>query len=182
MVNVDALFTRQILTKIIIGLVSNGACVSAWQKNPFNSADMDLNLACLVVDGCHLSSQPWQPDFTQGLYVETYHAPLKSSGIYPSDWSNGLFAEQFVGGSMLLSWDLMPSDSDGVAYISPDVWALWKPVWDSLSPCQRPPHWEYVSSTITWWLSMPTAQRTLTTMHGVQQASSRGPQDRALSS
>ena len=28
-------------------------------------------------------------------------------------------ADQFVGGSMLFSWDLMPDDSNGVAYLSP---------------------------------------------------------------
>ena len=29
-----------------------------------------------------LQAQPWQPDFTQGLYAETYHALLKSAGMY----------------------------------------------------------------------------------------------------
>ena len=79
---------------------------------------MDLNQACLVVDGWPLPAQPWQPDFTQSLYAETYHALLKSAGMYPSDWSNGLSAAQFVGGTMLLSWDLTPDDSDGTAYLS----------------------------------------------------------------
>ena len=37
-------------------------------------------------------------------------------------WSNVLSANQFVGGSMLSSWDLMPNDSDGVAYLNP--WCL----------------------------------------------------------
>ena len=67
--DVDALSTRQIPTKVIIGQVSNEAFVGAWQKNLFNFAHMDLNSACLVVDGCPLPAQPWQPDFTQGLYA-----------------------------------------------------------------------------------------------------------------
>ena len=46
------------------------------------------------------------------------HALLKCSCMYPSDWSNGLSVDPFLGGSMLLSWDLMPDDSDGVAYLS----------------------------------------------------------------
>ena len=117
--NVDALFTGQIPTKVIIGLVNNEAFVGSWNKSPFNSAHMDLNQACLVVDRRPLPAQPWQPDFTQGLYAETYHALLKSAGMYPSDWSNGLSAAQFVGGTMLLSWDLTPDESDGTAYLSP---------------------------------------------------------------
>ena len=42
------------------------------------------NSAWLVVDGRPLLAQPWQPDFESGLYSETYHALLKSSGMYPS--------------------------------------------------------------------------------------------------
>ena len=109
----------KIPTKVIIGLENNEAFVGSWTKSPFNFAHMDLNQACLVVDGGPLPAQPWQPDFTQGLYAETYHALLKSAGMYPSDWSNGLSAEQFVGGSMLLPWDLMPDDNDRRAYLSP---------------------------------------------------------------
>ena len=117
--DVDALFTGQIPTKVIIGLVNNEAFVRSWTKSPFNFAHMDLNQACLVVDGRPLPAQPWQPNFTQGLDAETYHALLKSARMYPSDWSNGLSAAQFVGGTMLLSWDLTPDDSDGTAYLSP---------------------------------------------------------------
>ena len=117
--DVDTLFTGQIPTKVIIGLVNNEAFVWSWTKSTFNFAHMDLNQACLVVDGRPLPAQPWQPDFTQGLYAETYHALLKSAGMYPSDWSNGLSAQQFLGGTMLLSWDLTPDDSDGTAYLSP---------------------------------------------------------------
>ena len=117
--DVEALFTRQIPTKIIIGLVNNEAFVGSWTKSPFNFLHMDLNQACLVVDERPLMAQAWQPGFTQGLYAETYHALLKSDEMYPSDLSNGLSAPQFVGGTMLLSWDLTPEYSDGTAYLSP---------------------------------------------------------------
>ena len=59
--DVDALFTRQIPTKVIIGLVSNEAFVGSWTKFPF--VHMDPNQVCLVVDGRPLPAQPWQPDF-----------------------------------------------------------------------------------------------------------------------
>ena len=137
MADVDALFTRQIPTKVIIVLVNNEAFVGSRTKSPFNFAHMDLNQACLVVDGPLLPAQPWQTDFTQGLYAETYHALLKSTGMYPSDWSNGLSATQFVGGSMLLSWDLTPDDSDGRPTCHPGVWVPWRWVWDSPSPCRQ---------------------------------------------
>ena len=119
MADMDSLFTGQIPTKVLISLVSNEAFISTWQKNPFNFAHIELNSACLVLDGRPIPAQPWQPDFMQGLYDETYPALLKFSGMYPSYWSNGMSVEQFVGGSMLLSWDLMPDDINGVAYLSP---------------------------------------------------------------
>ena len=96
--------------------------ISIFCSPAFNCVHMDLNQACLVVDGRPLTAQPWQPDFTQGLYAETYHTLLKSAGMYPNDWNNDLSAQQFVGGTMLFSWDLMPDDSDGTAYCRPGVW------------------------------------------------------------
>ena len=69
--DMDSLFTGQIPTKVLISLVSNEAFVSNWQNNPFNFAHIELNSACLVVDGRPLLAQPWQPDSMQGLYAET---------------------------------------------------------------------------------------------------------------
>ena len=58
--------------------------------------------------------------FTNLMPIFTnHHTLLKSAWMYPSNWSNGLSAKQFVGGSMLLSCDLMPHDSDGMVYLSP---------------------------------------------------------------
>ena len=62
MVDVDALFMGQIPIKILISLVSNEAFVGAWRENPLNIAHMDLNPACLLVDGCPLSAQPLKPN------------------------------------------------------------------------------------------------------------------------
>ena len=41
--DIDALFTGQIPTKVIIGLVNNEAFVGSWTKSPFNFVHMDLN-------------------------------------------------------------------------------------------------------------------------------------------
>ena len=119
MADMDSLFTGQIPTKVLISLVSNEASVSTWQKNLYNFAHTELNSACLVVDGRPLLAQPWQPDYMQGLYAETYHSLLKFSGMYPSYWNNEMSVEHFVVGIMLLSWDPTPDDSNGVAYLSP---------------------------------------------------------------
>ena len=56
--------------------------------------------------------QPWPPDLTQGLYDQPY---LTEVQWHVPQW---LSVDQFMGGSMLLSWDLMPDNSNGVAYLS----------------------------------------------------------------
>ena len=60
-----------------------------------------------------------QPDFEQGAYTGAYPALMKSSGMCPSDWRNDLTHNQFMGSSMLLSWDLTPNASNGMAYLYP---------------------------------------------------------------
>ena len=53
------------------------------------------------------------------MYIKAYHALMKPGGMYPSHWGNDMMADQFVGGSMLLSWDLTTNDSNGFVYMSP---------------------------------------------------------------
>ena len=69
---VDALFTSQIPTKILIGLVSNEAFITAWHEIPFNFALMDFNRGCLVVAGQPLLPQPWWV-----TYTHAYRALMK---------------------------------------------------------------------------------------------------------
>ena len=61
--HMDALFTGQIPTKVIIGLLTNEAFDGVWQKNPFNFTHMDLHSVSRDVDGRPLLAQPWQPYF-----------------------------------------------------------------------------------------------------------------------
>ena len=118
-VDLDALFSGQIPGKVILGMVTNEAFAGSWKQNPFNFAHFDLNSCYLVVDGRPIPAQPLQPNFETGCFTECYHALVKSSGLYPSDWSHDLTPEQYQGGSMFLSYDLTPDDNDGVAYVSP---------------------------------------------------------------
>ena len=60
-----------------------------------------------------------QPDFKQGTYTGAYPALMKSIGMCPSNWRNDLTHNQFMGSSMLLSWDLTPNASNGMAYLYP---------------------------------------------------------------
>ena len=59
--DVDALFTWQIPTKVIIGLVSSEAFAGAWQKNHFNYAHIDLDLDCLPALASGLDARPLWP-------------------------------------------------------------------------------------------------------------------------
>ena len=117
--DLDALFIGQIPGKVVLGMVTNEAFAGSWKHNAFNFRHFDLNSIYLVVDGRPIPAQPLQPDFERGNYAECYHALMKSSGLYPSDWSNDLTPEQYQAGSMFLSFDLNPDDGDGVAYVSP---------------------------------------------------------------
>ena len=78
----DAPFTSQIPTKILIGLVSYRAFIGAWRRNSINFPHMYINSACLVVvNGWPLKAQPLQLDLERGSYTEAYHAMILSSRI-----------------------------------------------------------------------------------------------------
>ena len=106
----DALL-RKMPTKVIIGLVSNEAFSGTWHQ--FHTYGLEFGLP-----GCGCMTTTSQA-LTAGLWARHVCRDLPASGMYPSDWSNGMSAKQFVGGSMLLSWDLTPDDREGVANLSP---------------------------------------------------------------
>ena len=117
--DLDALFIGQIPGKVVLGMVTDEAFAGSWKHNTFNFRHFDVNSIYLIVDEPPIPAQPLQPDFERGNFAECYHALMKSTGLYPSDWSNNLTAEQYQAGSMFLSFDLNPDDGDGVAYVSP---------------------------------------------------------------
>ena len=73
-VNHEKLFSGQLPTRIVVGLVDNRAFNGDRARNPFNFHHYSLSEISLYLDGQQqYALKPLQPNFGDGLYVRTYN-------------------------------------------------------------------------------------------------------------
>jgi len=67
------IFSGQLQTRLVIGLVTNQAFNAHAESNPFNFQHFNLNEIALYLDGQQQHAlRPIQPDYERGLYIRAY--------------------------------------------------------------------------------------------------------------
>ena len=75
------LFSGQLPTRIVIGLVDNRAYNGDRQRNPFNFQHFNLNEIAVYLDGQQQHAvRPVQPDYGLGLYIRAYNSMFAGTG------------------------------------------------------------------------------------------------------
>ena len=84
----EKLFSGQLPTRIVIGLVSNQAFNGHVERNPFNFQHFNLNEIGLYLDGQQqYALKPIQPDFEHGRYIRAYNSLFTGTGKIHKDLS-----------------------------------------------------------------------------------------------
>jgi len=102
----EKLFSGQLPTRIVIGLVDNRAYNGDLERNPFNFQHFNLNEIAVYLDGQQQHAvRPVQPDYAHELYIRAYNSMFagtgklcKDEGLYISreDYSAGYALYVFV--------------------------------------------------------------------------------------
>jgi len=106
-VNHEKLFSGQLPTRIVIGLVENAAFNGDKSLNPFDFKHFGLNEIALYLDGQQQHAlRPIEPNFTDGQYIRAYNTVFAGTGKLGAD--EGLFIdrEDFGKGYALYAFDL----------------------------------------------------------------------------
>jgi len=70
----EKLFSGQLPTRVVIGLVDNRAFNGSATRNPFNFEHFNLSEISLYLDGqMQYGLKPIQPDYNQGLYIRAFN-------------------------------------------------------------------------------------------------------------
>ena len=165
----DAWFTRQIPTKVIIGLQ---LCAYGPEQS-------------LLGGGWKTASGP---ALAAGRYAGPVCRDLPCPAKIPPGCTPATGAMACLPNSLWVAacscpgtWRL--TTVTGLPTCRPGIWVLWRRVWDSPSPlADADDAFSLLPSMITWWLLTPTAQWSLTTMCDVRVATSGGHHERALGS
>ena len=103
----EKLFSGQLPTRIVIGLVTNQAFNGHLERNPFNFQHFSLSEIALYLDGQQQHAvRPIQPNYADGQYIRAYDSLFAGTGkLYKDD---GLFIqrEDYPNGYALYAFDL----------------------------------------------------------------------------
>ncbi|MCP4502617.1 MAG: hypothetical protein GY822_21935 [Deltaproteobacteria bacterium] len=103
----EKLFSGQLPTRIVIGLVTNRAFNGHVESNPFNFQHFNLSEIALYLDGQQQHAiRPIQPDYEHRLYIRAYDSLFAGTGKLCKD--EGLFIGRgdYNSGYALYAFDL----------------------------------------------------------------------------
>jgi len=105
----EKLFTGQLPSRLVVGLVRNDAFNGAIGRNPFNFQHFDLTEISVYVDGQQQHSiKPLKPDFTNGRYISSYLSLFSGTGKINKDDGNNIDRDEYASGYTLYAFDLSP--------------------------------------------------------------------------
>jgi len=103
----EKLFSGQLPTRIVIGLVSNRAFNGHAGSNPFNFQHFNLSEIGLYLDGQQQHAvRPIQPDYAHGQYIRAYNSLFVGTGKIYKDEGLYITREDYGNGYALYAFDL----------------------------------------------------------------------------
>jgi len=108
-INIEKLFSGQLPSRLVVGLVANAAYNGANNRNPFNFANFNLMEISVYTDGQQqYGMKPLSTDFTNALYIRAYNTLFSGTGKVFKDEGNGISRTAFSEGNALYAFDLSP--------------------------------------------------------------------------
>jgi len=103
----EKLFSGQLPTRIVIGLVDNRPYNGDRQRNPFNFQNFNLNEIAVYLDGQQQHAvRPVRPDYEHGLYIRAYNSMFAGTGKLCKDEGWYISREDYSAGYALYAFDL----------------------------------------------------------------------------
>lgn len=106
--SLDNVFSGQLPTRIIVGMVSNAAFTGTIGTNPFNFQHFNLSHAAIYVDGQQIPGKILTPDFESGDFIRAYRTLFSGTGINYSNSGNQIARDEYAKGYTLFAVDFTP--------------------------------------------------------------------------
>jgi len=103
----EKLFSGQLPSRLVIGLVSNQAFHGCAESNPLNFQHFNLNEIALYLDGQQQHAiRPTQLDYERGLYIRAYVSMFAGTGRLCKDDGLYINRDDYASGYALYAFDL----------------------------------------------------------------------------
>ena len=108
----ESLFTGQLPTRLVLGLVDNDAFNGSYAKNPFNFKHYNLSQLQVYLDGQQQNVRPLELNYAANEYVSAYLTLFAGTGKQFRDEGNCIQRNDFSKGYALYAFDLTPDLSE----------------------------------------------------------------------
>ena len=112
----ENLFSGQLPSRIIIGMVDNQAFNGAFDRNPFNFKHYDVSSLKLYADGYHGFLAPLEMDFTNNRSLLGYMSLFCGTGKMFRDEGLDIQRSEYGSGFTLYAFDLSPDLAENDHY------------------------------------------------------------------
>ncbi|XP_072555006.1 uncharacterized protein [Paramormyrops kingsleyae] len=117
----DNLFLGNLPRYIVLGIVDHTAFVGTRNRNPFRFQHCDLEFLSLSVNGRHIPSKPFQPDFNARQSVREFYNLFLATNRHLRDSALCINREDFENGYSLFALNLSRDDKLDGGALSPVI-------------------------------------------------------------
>jgi hypothetical protein len=108
----EQLFTGDIPSRILIGIVDNDSFNGIYEKNPFNFKHHDVTQIKLFLDGQPQLVRPIEANYGINHFINGYASLFNATGKYMKDENLDISREDYAAGYALYGFDLSPDLGD----------------------------------------------------------------------
>lgn len=111
--HIPGAYSGKLPRQVVLGLVSSTAMVGRTDKNPYKFHHFDVNRINLRHEGNTIPSVPYEPDYTNELYIRELRGLFDNIGITTDNTGIYVTRESFLRGSTLYAFDLTGDRCNG---------------------------------------------------------------------
>jgi hypothetical protein len=105
----EKLFSGQLPSRLVIGIVDNEAFNGTFGRNPFNFNNYNLSEICVYLDGQQAHGiKTLKPDYEHHQYIDAYMSLFIGSNKVNRDEGNFITRTDYPNGYALYAYDLTP--------------------------------------------------------------------------
>ena len=109
----ENLFSGELPTRLVIGLIDNDAFNGTYTKNPFNFKHYSLNALKVFIDGQQQYIRPLELNYEVNQYIFGYMSLFSGTGKERKDEGGDVSREDYANGYALYAFDLTPDLGEG---------------------------------------------------------------------
>ena len=111
-------YESKIPTRFLLGMIDADSYIGNWGKNPLNFQHYDISRAAFYIDNESIAKPPYKLDLVNGKYIEPFMELYSILGKAGEDMDIGISADDYVNGLFLLPFDVTPTSTANMEYLS----------------------------------------------------------------